>query len=316
MLQPGQSLTLHAIWNGVPNQAGSSPILAGGTFSVTNELDPGGASASFQIASPLSYALSVDRSDYQVGQPIQISDTETNMGSQPLSVNVRPASFTIADDLNNVVWQSAIGSGSSTTQTLEPGQSITQTSTWNGISNTGRSPNTNPWGSFVVSSPSAPSGLTATFSIDDPYSTSLTTGSTSASPATAGPLDNACWGTSPRSRSTPAPRRLHAACPSAPVDSHTLDTRATSSYVIGAPRRAHAHPDECRHATCRTLPALENGHVPTFARINRPLALGQDEARYPGRPSNRAGPKHRASRHLDGQAAFHGGSQSRSPGRL
>ena len=178
-LEPGQSLTLHSTWNGVPNQQGSSPILAGGTFTVTNELDPDGPSASFQIASPLSYALSVDQAEYQVGQPIQLSFTETNTGTQPLSINVPPATFTIADDLNNVVWQSAIGSGSSTIQTLEPGQSIAQTSTWNGISNTGQSPNTNPWGTFVLSSSNAPSGLTATFSIGDPLSTSLTTQSAS-----------------------------------------------------------------------------------------------------------------------------------------
>ena len=134
-LEPGQSLTLHSTWNGVPNLPGSPPILAGGTIAVTNQLDPA-ASATFQIASPLSYALSVDQSQYQVGQPIQIAYTETNSGSQPVSVNVNPASFTIANDGNSgPLWQSPKGVGTSTTETLAPGQSITQTATWNGLSN-------------------------------------------------------------------------------------------------------------------------------------------------------------------------------------
>ena len=62
-------------------------------------------------------------------------------------------------------------------ETLQPGQSITQTATWNG-SRTTASPGTNPWGTFIVSSPNAPNGLTTTFSIE-PLATSVTAQSTS-----------------------------------------------------------------------------------------------------------------------------------------
>ena len=72
-LQPGHSFTLKSTWDGVPNLE-SSPIIGGGTFTVTNQLDPGGASATFQVEPPnISYSFSTDQPVYQVGQPVQIT---------------------------------------------------------------------------------------------------------------------------------------------------------------------------------------------------------------------------------------------------
>ena len=50
-LEPGESLTLDGTWNGASNQ-GSKPAAIPGTFTVTNQLDPTGASATFQIEQP------------------------------------------------------------------------------------------------------------------------------------------------------------------------------------------------------------------------------------------------------------------------
>jgi hypothetical protein len=50
-LKPGQSLTLTATWSGVPNAGNlSTTSVDTGTFVVFNELDPKGATATFQIA--------------------------------------------------------------------------------------------------------------------------------------------------------------------------------------------------------------------------------------------------------------------------
>ena len=179
-LQPGQSFTLESTWNGSPNVV-SSAMLAGGTYTVSNQEDPS-TSVTFKIDSPLTYSLSVDKSEYHVGEPIQITFTETNPTDQPVSVNLNSSAFAITDYSNNTVWQSGTGSGSSKTETLQPGQSITQTATWDGISNSGTTTGTNPWGSFVVSSPDTPDGLTVEFWIDNPTSTELSVQNTSGAP--------------------------------------------------------------------------------------------------------------------------------------
>jgi hypothetical protein len=175
-LQPGHSRTFASTWDGVPD-TGNPPVpgvMAPGIFTVTNQLSPDGPAATFQIASKLSYSLTTDQSDYRIGQPVQFTLTETNVTDQPISVDVAPTNFTVTSD-GSAVWQSDT-SGTTTTQTLAPGQSIIQSGTWNGIANTGSLLGTNAWGpDFVVSSPNTPAGLTAGFMIDNPISTSLST---------------------------------------------------------------------------------------------------------------------------------------------
>ena len=172
-LQPGQSHTLTATWDGVPS-TGGPPVLAGGSFTVTNGLDPKGASASFQIESPLSYSITTDKADYSVGQPIQITYTETNTSRGPLTVNTGLSGFDITQYQTPVATVSGTDGSSPGTKTLQPGESITQTATWNGMSNMGSLQGTDPWGSFTVSGPNAPQGLTAVFQIENPTTTNLT----------------------------------------------------------------------------------------------------------------------------------------------
>jgi hypothetical protein len=158
-------------------------MIGGGTFSVTNQLAPDLKPTTFQIETPpISYSFSTDQTEYQVGQPIQITFTETNTSDAPETVNVDPADFTITGFDGGTVWDSGGGSGPPTSETLNPGQSITQSATWNGISNTGTSPNTTQWGDFNITNPNAPAGLTATFSIDNPLASKLTSQSTSYTP--------------------------------------------------------------------------------------------------------------------------------------
>jgi hypothetical protein len=173
-LQPGESYTTSATWNGVPNEQ-QPPLLAPGTFTVTNELAPNGPSATFQIQSQLSYNLTTDRSEYQIGQPVVITLTETNVTSQPITLNVAPTDFVVSSS-GASVWKSPT-SGQVTPQAIRPGQSIIQTATWDGIANTGSLLGTNVWGFLSVSSPNAPEGLTASFDIANPVTRTLSVNS-------------------------------------------------------------------------------------------------------------------------------------------
>jgi Intracellular proteinase inhibitor len=171
-LDPGDSRSFSSTWDGVPDLV-SPPVLAPGVFTVTNQLSPDGPSATFQIASNLSYSLTTDQGNYEIGQAIQFALTETNVTDQPIGVDVAPASFAVSIN-GTAVWQSS-NTGSVTTQTLAPGQSIVQSGAWNGIANTGALLGTNAWGmNFVVTSPTAPPGLSTYFAIANPLSTELT----------------------------------------------------------------------------------------------------------------------------------------------
>ena len=71
----------------------------------------------------ITYVRVVDGT-LRVGQPIQLTLTETNVTDQPITTLVAPPNFTVSSN-GSAVWQSG-GSGSGTTQTLAPGQSIVQ----------------------------------------------------------------------------------------------------------------------------------------------------------------------------------------------
>ena len=174
-LQPGQSLTETATWDGVPN-LGRSSGLAGGSFTVTNAALSSPLSASFQIDTPLSYNIMTDESNYAIGQPIEITYTETNTTSEPMSLNTAPSDFSITQAgfgtlLANVP---ATWGVTSDTATLLPGQSISETATWNGVANVGSLAGTNVWNSVIISNPTAPAGLSAIVTIANPLVSGLT----------------------------------------------------------------------------------------------------------------------------------------------
>ena len=59
--------------------------------------------------------------------------TETNTGTEPVTVQVDPTDFTVSQN-GGAIWQSRPGQRLSAAQaeTLQPGQSISQTATWDG----------------------------------------------------------------------------------------------------------------------------------------------------------------------------------------
>ena len=135
------------------------------------------------LLSSLQYSLTTDQPVYPIGQQVSLTFSETNTSDQPVTVAVSPTDFTISHN-NAVVWQSdPFNNGQPpTSQTLLPGQSVTQSATWAGsggvLTPGAGSVHGTPvslWGTFVFSNPNAPAGLTGTFQITDPITSSVTT---------------------------------------------------------------------------------------------------------------------------------------------
>jgi hypothetical protein len=134
------------------------------------------------LLSSVSYSLTTSQSIYQVGQPVNLTFTETNTGDEPVTVSVSPTDFTISQN-NSAIWQSdsTVGNVPSTSEALAPGQSLSQTASWNGIWDDslpygeGSATPINAYGTFTVSNPNAPQGLSATFQIANPIVYSVTT---------------------------------------------------------------------------------------------------------------------------------------------
>ena len=176
-LQPGQSLTQSATWTPSGGQApvGLYQAYCSGPFD--------GQGANFQVGVPgsISTTFTTDKSDYSVGQPVQITLSETNTSNQPVTVNTGPSEFQITDEFL-AADVTGTGGTQSSTEMLLPGQSFTQTATWNGVTNIGTTPGTNAWGNFAVSSQNAPLLQWATFQIANPMTTSLVASSPTFAP--------------------------------------------------------------------------------------------------------------------------------------
>jgi hypothetical protein len=132
------------------------------------------------LLSGMTYSLTTDQSSYQIGQPITMTFTETNTGDQPVTVDVSPTDFAVtpASWEQGAPWQSnpENQSAPTTSETLQPGQSLTQTATWDG-SLPDWTPGSTGYasGSYVVTDPNAPQGTTAAFQIASPFQDTLTT---------------------------------------------------------------------------------------------------------------------------------------------
>ena len=184
-LQPGQSLTQTATWDGSTTAFSGSATNLYGTYAVTNLNAPQGMNAVFNIASPLQDTLTTDRSTYQFGQPVQITFTRTNTSDEPvpLSLGMAQDSFQVTQG-GQMVWQSDQGPPYTFEpfdypQNLQPGQSWTKTVTWDGWINgtpAWLSPETtaeSATGSFSVTSELNPSGPSASFQIQSPLTYNL-----------------------------------------------------------------------------------------------------------------------------------------------
>jgi hypothetical protein len=139
VLQPGQSITRTATWNGIPSVGPPSELT--GTFTVTNQQARTAAHATFTIqppsptAAPLTMTnivttINTDRAVYLPGRPIHMTFTETNEGSAPVQVVASPSAFEVYQN-GSLVWKSDTVPVT-TYETLAPGESLTRTATWNG----------------------------------------------------------------------------------------------------------------------------------------------------------------------------------------
>ena len=169
-LQPGQTYSQIDTWDGVPLTGSSTNVAA--PFTVTNMFDPNADTASFQLGAPgngqLSTSLATDKSVYQLGQPIMLNFTETNVGTAPIQVVEGPSGFVITQN-SQEVWKPGplpLTPGSAIADrlvTLQPGQSYTQTATWNGVPD--KLPSAYLSGMFAVSNSLEPTGKSTSFQI-------------------------------------------------------------------------------------------------------------------------------------------------------
>ena len=89
------------------------------------------------LLSGLAFNLTTDKSTYQVGQPVQLTFTETNVSNHAVTVSDGPSIDGFNVTLNGkTIWQSNSGINPQVIEqvTLQPGQSLTENATWNGES--------------------------------------------------------------------------------------------------------------------------------------------------------------------------------------
>ena len=185
-LQPGQSYQQTGTWNGLPNSG--QLINLSSPFTVSDQLDPLGTTTTFRYVAPsggqLATSITADQPIYQLPQPMTFTFTETNQGTSPVQVLDGPPLFDVYQE-TGLVWSSAYPTSSDTSQykwvTIQPGQSLTRTVTWNGVPD--HLPATEPTGTFTVSNRLDPTGGSATFKIATLPLTHLTTTLTTDKPS-------------------------------------------------------------------------------------------------------------------------------------
>jgi hypothetical protein len=120
---------------------------------VTGPLGPPRSAAAAPVNQGLVVRLTTDRSVYQPGQSVVMTLTETDTGTQPVTVNLGPSidGFFVTQN-GHTVWASNTGPQPQyiLRETIQPGKSITLTARWNGHSNVG--PSSTPTGILVVHS--------------------------------------------------------------------------------------------------------------------------------------------------------------------
>ncbi len=168
-LQPGQSLTLTATWNGIPTGS-STP--ATGRFAITNQLNPQAASATVTISnsssspapvgqdpptgtigrptsspthrdpnstptpavpplgsSPIDLTVTTNHSTFRNGHPVRLTAILHNTGRRP--ADLTPDSY--VDGFNVLDGSTEVWHAARTApRRLKPGQSIKITAVWNG----------------------------------------------------------------------------------------------------------------------------------------------------------------------------------------
>jgi hypothetical protein len=151
ILHAGQSRTSSATWDGHFNEA--TPPDPTGPFVFHGEVD--GLLADASAPTDQTVSLTTDHAVYQVGQPIIMTLTRTNTSDHEINVEFGPAIdgfFVIQGGVE--VWRSNLGPQPQALfiglMPLKPGESFTQSATWDGRPNEG--PSTTLTGEFEVHS--------------------------------------------------------------------------------------------------------------------------------------------------------------------
>jgi hypothetical protein len=117
------------------------------------------------LLSGMEYSLTTNQSTYKPGQPIVMTFKETNLSTQPVSVDEGPSidGFNVTQG-GKLIWQSNSGINPFFIEvdTLQPGQSLTLTATWNGVPTGGTTPVT---GTFVIDNQLNPVAARATVTV-------------------------------------------------------------------------------------------------------------------------------------------------------
>ncbi len=87
------------------------------------------------LLSGVSFTLTTDQTTYQMGQPVQITYTETNNSDQTVTVLPSDYALELWHNGGELILQMPpwVGGNSANATTLGPGQSITEQQTWNGL---------------------------------------------------------------------------------------------------------------------------------------------------------------------------------------
>ena len=130
-----------------------------------------------ELLSGMSYSLTTDQSNYQLGQQVNMTFTETDTGDQPVTVEVGALNVDVAWGGGGILWQADSGTPP-TSETLQPGQSLTRPVTWDGGET---EPNGSPFYVYgpiqasIVDQPSGTSLASASFQIPSPIQDTMTT---------------------------------------------------------------------------------------------------------------------------------------------
>jgi uncharacterized repeat protein (TIGR01451 family) len=189
-LQPGQSISQTASWDGTIPYTLGSPTGSGqtwmlnewGSFTVSNPNAPQGDTATFQITDPITATLTTDMPVYQMGQPVQVTYTESNTSDRDLTfLDGDPTAITFWRNGVNVTPVAYPDVILATPEALAAHNTVTWSQTWNGIPEAGPYDLANLTGTFVASyGPEGdPQQYTAAFQITPPSSWDIVSSVTS-----------------------------------------------------------------------------------------------------------------------------------------
>ena len=141
-LQPGQSLTVPETWDGLPmfGPYTMSNLIGNFVVGYGPASNPTQLTTTFQIVPPpsseLATSVTTDQTSYILGQSVNLTFTETNIGDQPLTILTGGNGFNITQSGVTLFSTSSRLISDPSWSTLAPGQSYSQTATWNGLPTT------------------------------------------------------------------------------------------------------------------------------------------------------------------------------------